>query len=85
MADDPELTRAKEIKDLLNLIQQQQVMLYALHEYLTEQPFFQPSRFATIYAEFEKDLVAALKKRYPEESQTVAWLKILKGFQGPPH
>jgi hypothetical protein len=69
---------------LTKLVGQQQILLYALHEYLTEQPFFVPSRFATIYEEFRIDLVAALRKRHPESSDDV-WLTWLKDSEGPPH
>ena len=72
MADNPELSSLVEhVEALTALLAQQQVMLYALHEYLTQQPFFDPVKFADLYEEFDADLVAALKKRPKSASDAV--------------
>jgi hypothetical protein len=82
MADKP-FNIEEQFLDLLKLIHQQQVLLYTLHEYLTEQPFYDGKRFAELFEEFQADLIAALKRR--PKSSTDAFLKLLKDFEGPAH
>jgi hypothetical protein len=73
----------RQINDLLKLLGQQQTMLYALHEYLREQPFYDAAKFRTIFQEFQTDIIAALKKRATPENDAI--LKMLEAFQGRPH
>ena len=74
----------EDVASLIEIVRRQQVMLYALHEYLSELTFFDAKRFGVLFEEFDADLIAALKRR-PTTSADVALLKRLAKLAGPKH